>query len=147
MSPPPADQPGLQLLWLATLAIPIAAVSWTITHEEILREPRAFCQRMCSPARPVLIRKAFYIFTCEYCFSHYVALFFMLLTRYRLLLDDWRGYVLAFFALVWMANVYMGIFQRLRVDIRSERAQADLLEQRQQDDGQAARQPRRARIR
>jgi hypothetical protein len=32
----------------------------------------------------------------------------------------WRGYVVALFALVWVANQYMSIYNRLRLDIRSE---------------------------
>jgi hypothetical protein len=51
---------------------------------------------------------------------------FVWLTRYRLLLDDWRGYLLAWFAVVWVANVYMTLFGRLRVEIRAERAEADV---------------------
>ena len=66
-------------------------------------------------------RKFFYVFTCEYCFSHYVTAVFLAVTGYRLLLDDWRGYLVSFFALVGMANAYMSLFGRLRVDIRSER--------------------------
>ena len=46
---------------------------------------------------------------------------FLALTGYRLLLDDWRGYVLSFFAVAGMSNVYLGLFGRLRVDIKSER--------------------------
>jgi len=34
--------------------------------------------------------------------------------------------VLAWFAVVWVANVYMTLFGRLRVEIRSERAEADV---------------------
>jgi hypothetical protein len=34
---------SLQLIWLFVLAIPVAAISWTITHEEIFREPREYC--------------------------------------------------------------------------------------------------------
>ena len=49
----------------------------------------------------------FYIFTCEYCFSHYVTILFLLLTNFRLLYDDWRGYVVSGFSLVWVANHYM----------------------------------------
>ena len=128
MWPPPADQPWLQLFWLFVLAIPIACVSWTVTHEELFREPRDYCIR-CSRSRPTLLaRKFFYLFTCEYCFSHYITAAFVLLTGYRLLLDDWRGYVLSFFALVWVSNVYMSAHHRLRVDIRSERAEADVAE-------------------
>ena len=42
------------------------------------------------------------------------------LTRYKLLLNDWRGYILAGFAVVWIANVYMSAFGRLRLDIKRE---------------------------
>ena len=61
------------------------------------------------------------MFTCEYCLSHYVTAIFLVLTRYRLLLDDWRGYILSLFAIVGLANAYMSLFGRLRVDIKSER--------------------------
>ena len=61
------------------------------------------------------------MFTCEYCFSHYVVALVLVLTGYRLLLDDWRGYVISFFALAGMANVYLSLFGRLRVEIKSER--------------------------
>ena len=39
----------------------------------------------------------------------------------HLLYDDWRGYVIAGFSLVWLANVYMSFFGRLRLEIREER--------------------------
>jgi hypothetical protein len=70
--------------------------------------------------RPLYLRKLFYLFTCEYCFSHYVAAFFLVVTHFQLLYRGWRGYLVAEFALVWVANVYMSVFNRLRLDIRSE---------------------------
>ncbi len=51
-----------------------------------------------------------------------------MLTRFRLLIDDSRGYVLSLFELVWLANMYMSLYGRLRVDIRAERAEADAKE-------------------
>jgi hypothetical protein len=114
--------------WLFTLPIPIACVSWTFTHEEVFREPRAFCQDRAKAAKKFLIRKFFYLFTCEYCFSHYVTLFFLWLTRYHLLLGDRRGYVIAFFSLVWLANMYMGLFALIRVDLKKERKQIENME-------------------
>lgn len=66
-------------------------------------------------------RKFFYVFTCEYCFSHYVAGAVVLATQYRVLLADWRGAAIGWFALVAVANVYMSLYARLRVDITSER--------------------------
>lgn len=124
MDAPTSDHVPLQVLWLFVLAIPVACVAWTITHEEVFREPRDYCQEQSRSAPSVARRKFFYLFTCEYCFSHYVTLFFLILTGYRLLLDDWRGYLLSFFAVVWVANIYMSLFSRLRVDIRSQRAES-----------------------
>lgn len=112
-----------QIIWLFLLAIPIACIAWTVTHEEVFREPRDYCVERSRNCRSLLQRKFFYLFTCEYCFSHYVAIFFLLLTRYRLLFDDWRGYLIAGFALVWVANQYMSLYGRLRLDIKSERVE------------------------
>lgn len=117
-----------QLFWLLVLAIPISSVAWTVTHEEVFRELRDYCKGRSESCRTLLRRKFFYLFTCEYCFSHYVTVLFLILTRYRLLLDGWRGYLIAFFALVWLANAYMSLYARLRVDIRSERAEAEMKE-------------------
>ena len=103
------------------LALPVATVTWTVVHEEIFREAREYCVERSKSCRTVVQRKFFYVFTCEYCFSHYITAIFLVLTRYRLLLDDWRGYVLSLFAIVGLANAYMSLFGRLRVDIKSER--------------------------
>src|SRR5690242_4763730 len=118
-----AGELGVQIIQLLLIAIPIASISWTITHEEIFREPREFCVR-CSKQSPYLLqRKFFYLFTCEYCFSHWVTFIFLLITHYRLIYQDWRGYVLGFFALVWIANQYISIFDRLRLNIKRERVE------------------------
>ncbi len=129
-----------QVVWLFILAIPIACASWTVTHEEVFREPREYCLR-CSQQSPSLWkRKFFYLFTCEYCFSHYVTAFFLIVTRYKLLYLDWRGYLIAWFALVWVANQYMTIYANIRVDLKVERLNAKKVEkevehkQRQLDD-------------
>lgn len=114
------DGLAAQTVGLLLLALAVACVAWTITHEEICRELREYCVRR-SQNGPALVRKFFYLFTCEYCFSHYVAIGFVALTGFHLLLPDWRGYVLAVFALVWVANQYMSIFARLRIDIKREK--------------------------
>jgi hypothetical protein len=124
MNPPDSSQWLQQIVWLLLLAIPIACVAWTVTHEEIFREPREYCVERSKCADSLLVRKFFYLFTCEYCFSHYVTVFFLIVTRYRLLLDDWRGYLIAFFALVAIANVYMSSFGRLRQEVKSEKLEA-----------------------
>lgn len=112
-----------QLFELFILAIPIACISWTVTHEEVLREPREWCQKKSTECRSLFQRKLFYLFTCEYCFSHYVTAAFLFLTSYKLLFTDWRGYIIAGFSLVWVANLYMSVFGRLRLVIRKERVE------------------------
>ncbi|WP_419804166.1 hypothetical protein [Terriglobus sp.] len=109
-------QAGVLLL----IAIPIACMSWTVTHEEVFREPREFCKRKSQDCRSMPERKFFYLFTCEYCFSHYVTASVLIFTRYQLLFAGWRGYVLAEFALVLIANMYMSLYNRLRLDIKHE---------------------------
>jgi len=117
-----------QIIMLFVLAIPIACVAWTVTHEEVFREPREFCVERSQKCRRWYQRKFFYLFTCEYCFSHYVTAFFLFVTRYRLLYEDWRGYLVAGFALVWVANQYMSLYNRLRLDIKSEKIESKIKE-------------------
>jgi hypothetical protein len=119
----------LQLLELFVLAIPIACIAWTVTHEEIFREPRDYCVSRSQNCRRWYERKFFYLFTCEYCFSHYVSAAIVVITRFKLLFDDWRGYLMALFALVWIANQYMSIYNRLRLDIKSEKLETEIKEE------------------
>jgi hypothetical protein len=109
-----------QVIYLFVIAVPVACVAWTVTHEEVFREPREYCQRRSQQCSSLVRRKFFYLFTCEYCFSHYIALAFLAMCRFRLLYPGWRGYLLALFALVWVANIYMNIYNRLRLDIKHE---------------------------
>jgi hypothetical protein len=113
-------------LFLIPLAI--ACVSWTVTHEEVFKELRHFCVKKSKYAKHVLTRKFYYLFTCEYCFSHYVTIFFLIVTGYHLLFDDWRGYLIAGFSLVWIANIYMSLFGFVRVGMKKEKIEADIKE-------------------
>src|SRR5665213_217551 len=117
-----------QVTYLFIMALPIACIAWTVTHEEVFREPREYCERRCKTGRTLLTRKIFYLFTCEYCFSHYVTLFFLIISRYHLLYFDWRGYIIAFFALVWIANIYMSLFGFIRVGMKKEKFEAKIKE-------------------
>lgn len=110
-----------QIVWLFILAIPVACIAWTVTHEEIFREPREYCVRKSESCRTIAERKFFYLFTCEYCFSHYVTVFILIITQFKLLLDNWAGYVIAGFSIVWIANLYMSIYAFIRIDIKKER--------------------------
>jgi len=110
-----------QLLWLVILAIPVASIAWTVTHEDVFREPREYCNDRNESSPGLWQRKFFYLFTCEYCFSHYVTAIFLVITRFKLLYPDWRGYLVSLFAVAWMPNLYMSVFSHLRLDIHHER--------------------------
>jgi hypothetical protein len=112
-----------QIIYLFILAIPVASIAWTITHEEVIREFRETCHAKSAECPRLYQRKFFYLFTCEYCFSHYVALVFLVMTRFQLLYPDWRGYLIALFSLVWVANVYMSLFGMIRLDLKRERVE------------------------
>jgi hypothetical protein len=116
------------IVGLFILAIPIACVSRTVVFEEIFRELRDWCARKSKTCGTLLPRKFFYLFTCEYCFSHWATAAFMIMTGYQLMYAGWRGYVIAFFALVFVANAYLNLYSRLRVDITSEKKQIEAKE-------------------
>ena len=119
---------GGDLLTLLMLALPVAAIAWTVTHEELFREFHDYCVTRSENGSRLAVRKFFYLFTCEYCFSHYVSAAVLFATRFTLIFDDWRGYVIAWFALVWIANHLISIYGRLRLGIKSERLEIGLKE-------------------
>ena len=119
----------LQLIELLLLAVPVVCIAWTVTHEQIFHELHQYCIDRSQNCRRWYERKFFYLFTCEYCFSHYIALFFVAIARFRLLFPDWRGYLVAFFSVVWIANQSMSIYNRLRLDIKSERLEGEIKEE------------------
>ena len=129
---------GLQVAWLLILSIPIACIAWTVTHEEVFREPRNYCQEQSKHAKNLTRRKFFYLFTCEYCFSHYVAVGFLIISRFRLLYPDWRGYLVALFAMIWVTNQYMSIYNHLRLDIKHEQVEIHAKEEEAAEERKAA---------
>ncbi len=62
------------------------------------------------------------------CFSHYVSAGVVWATGFQLLYADWRGYFIAWLALVWVGNHLISIYGRLRLGIRSERLEIGLKE-------------------
>src|ERR1700750_2544401 len=117
-----------QIAWLFLQAIPIACIAWTVTHEEVFREPREYCVKRCHGGKTIAERKFFYLFTCEYCFSHYITAIMLFITQYQLLFFDWRGYLIAGFALVFIANIYMSLFALIRQDIKHVRLENEIEE-------------------
>jgi hypothetical protein len=117
-----------QIAFLLILGLPIACIAWTVTHEEVFREPRDWCKKNSETCNRLFQRKFFYLFTCEYCFSHYVTIFFLVVTGFKMLYTDWRGYLVSFFALVWVANIYMNLYSRIRLDLKRERVEIEAQE-------------------
>lgn len=118
-----------QLIYLFMLAIPVACISWTVTHEEVFKEPREFCVLHSRKNKSFMLRKLFYMLTCEYCFSHYVTIAVLIVTKFYLLYPDWKGYVIAGFSIVWVANIYMSLFYLLRQGIKKEKVTIEEIEE------------------
>ena len=125
----------IQLYTLLILSIVVASIAWTVTQEAIFEEWRDVAKKRSEDASNILVRKFFYVWTCEYCFSHWVTIGVLLIAQFRLLIDDWRGYVLAFFVLPWLANQWMSLYRRLRVDIKKENAIAEQTIQENEEQG------------
>ncbi|MFA4870452.1 MAG: hypothetical protein WC623_19810 [Pedobacter sp.] len=104
--------------WFFILAIVVACIAWTITKEEIFKEPRNYCIEKSKSSNTIWKRKFFYVFTCEYCFSHYITLLVLIITDYKLLYQNWVGYVIAGFTIVWVANIYMSLYNIIRIDLK-----------------------------
>jgi hypothetical protein len=121
----------MQTPYLFLLAIPIACISWTVTHEEVFREPREYCIKRSLNGKTLLERKFFYLFTCEYCFSHYVTIVVLFLTGYKLVMEDWRGYIIGGFSLVWISNIYMSLFGLIRQDISMCKMEIEVMDKTQ----------------
>ena len=113
------------LLHLFILALPVATISWVVTHEELFREPREWCKERSESCNTFTQRKFFYLFTCEFCFSFYVSTAIAVSTGFRLLYQGWMGYLVSILAMVWIANLYMSLYGRLRLDIKRERVEID----------------------
>ena len=120
---------GSNIYWMFILALPVACIAWTVTKEEIFREPREYCIEKSKGCNNLLQRKFYYIMTCEYCFSHYVTVLLLLITNYTLLYDGWRGYIIAGFSIIWIANVYMSIYNLIRIDLKKGKIIATIEEE------------------
>ena len=54
-----------------------------------------------------------------------MTLVLLAITGFKVVYDDWRGYLVAFFVLPWLANQWMSVYRRLRVTIKLENAEAE----------------------
>ncbi|WP_392436685.1 hypothetical protein ACF3N7_06670 [Cruoricaptor ignavus] len=115
-----------QILYLFLLAIPVACVSWTVTNERIFQEFREKCQHRSESSDNLPGKLFYYLPTCHYCFSHYVAIFFLILTKFKMLTDNWTGYLISGFAVVFVANSYITVYAILRQMLKVERLEGNL---------------------
>ena len=111
--------------YVLIFAMPVACIAWTVTKEEIFKEPRDYCIDKSKSSNTIWKRKFFYLFTCEYCFSHYITLAMIIITNYTLIFDGWRGYLISGFSIVWMANVYMSLYHLVRIDLKKNKIIAE----------------------
>lgn len=118
----------VSLITILLLAIPVACVSWTVTHEALFEELNDYCTKKSKKSKSFFVRKFCYIFTCEYCFSHYVTILLLIFTHSQFLYTGALGYILAGFSIVWVANVYMSLFALLRIDLKKIRKEANVAE-------------------
>lgn len=119
----------LQLYWLLILSLVVASIAWTVTQEQIFEEMREAAKKRSETAKNILVRKFFYVWTCEYCFSHWVTIVVLAISQFRMLFDDWRGYFISFFILPWLANQWMSLYRRIRVEIKRDNLVAEKVEQ------------------
>jgi hypothetical protein len=49
-------------------------------------------------------------------------------TGYKLVMTDWRGYIISGFSSVWVANMYMGVFALIRQGVSKEKMAVRLME-------------------
>ena len=118
-----------EIYFLVILSLAVASIAWTVTQEKIFEEWRDAAKNKSEEASNIFVRKFFYVWTCEYCFSHWVTILVLIVTQFRLLIDDWRGYALAFFVLPWIANQWMSLYRRVRVDIKKENLIAEQIKE------------------
>jgi hypothetical protein len=45
----------------------------------------------------------------------------LIITHFTMIFDDWRGYLISGFSLVWIANIYMSLYIMVRTDIKKDK--------------------------
>ena len=60
--------------------------------------------------------------------QQHVAAGFLIITRFKLLYPDWRGYLVSLFALVYASNFYIGLFGHVKLEVRKNRAEIKAIE-------------------
>lgn len=107
-----------QLLTLSVVATVSAWLAWLWVKEAIFSEVQAYCKRQSFQCGRSVLKKFWYIFTCETCFVHYPILALVVFRGYRLVergvLGQWYAWIFA----SALANVLMTCYSLLRVKRR-----------------------------
>jgi hypothetical protein len=100
------------------LALVVACITWTITNEEIFRELRDVLRAYAHDDRVAFWkRKLAYLPTCQYCFSHWIAVGVLWMKGFNLY-SGWSGYFLTLFVIVALANGIMTVYELFRQFVR-----------------------------
>ena len=137
-------QMAAQAINAGWLALSIGVISWIIAKEEIFRPIRDPCKKFTEgeyfflkkihspwyyyvPFTPLIIaeaicRKLAYIPTCEFCTSVWVTAFFLWkVTSLRIGEGYYPALLVTEFALVGLANLFMNLYSRIRVEITKDK--------------------------
>ena len=117
-----------QVVWLFVLALPIASIAWTVTHEEVFREPRDYCARPQQGQPNPWCAASFSTCSPVNTASATGLRPFLVITRYKLLYDDWRGYLVALFALVYVSQLLYWPVRACEAGSRKNRAEIRAIE-------------------
>lgn len=114
---------------LFAIAMPVACLAWIVTKEEICREIRQ-AAAFIKARRPCWISaKLDYLVGCYFCTSVWISAGLLaLVPSVRLPGAGWVAYGLTVFAAVFVANVYLSLFNLLRILLRASAAIADAVE-------------------
>jgi len=112
------------MLELVLLAIPAAFAAWTIVQEEIFRDFREWAKTHSNDHR-FWVRKLAYLPTCYYCTGTWTSAAFLLLNPVRFVSEGPQGYLIAWFTIAAVSQVYLTAFNMLRVALRWSQAKAD----------------------
>jgi hypothetical protein len=51
------------------------------------------------------------------------------MTRFHLVFPDWRGTLMAFFSLPYVANLYMGLFAQTKLEAKKDHVSAKVIQE------------------
>lgn len=114
-----------QVVPLVVLAIPTSWMTWVWTKEEVFREPQEWLkgkkrEHEGKNDRTFALYKACYMLTCETCFSHYPAMFFVWYLGLELLAGGFTGWFLAVMFTAACENIILTRYGTARVEKRAK---------------------------